>query len=133
MTKLFVGQPRLHRVCWSITVGWVTNPLFLIKSNLALIQDLNQALRIRLEWSLETIYFSTHQFELIHRKLTKKTICSKVSHVRTSNTRFSAKCFIIFVEGLWKLHFLSFQFFSTKIYWFGQHIPFSTESRLNWV
>ena len=32
---------------------------------------LNQALRICLEWSLGAIYFSTHQFELIHKILLK--------------------------------------------------------------
>ena len=30
---------------------------------------LDQALRICLEWSSEAIYFSTHQFELIHHKI----------------------------------------------------------------
>ena len=39
---------------------------------------LYQALRICLEWSLGAIYFSTHQFELIHPKIIYKQIGSIV-------------------------------------------------------
>ena len=38
-------------------------------ANEILYLSVNQALRICLEWSSETIYFSTHQFELIHNKI----------------------------------------------------------------